>query len=505
MLLSNAAQIREADRIQIEERHLPAILLMEQAGRMATERILASYPDHQEFLILAGPGNNGGDGLVIARYLYLAGKEVQVLLSHPGERFAGDAEINYHILAELPVPLLLYGEEMLEEVIRSFRQAPILVDALLGTGIQSNLRPPVSDLIQEIRPYQLPTIAIDLPSGLGASTGEAINSPLSAQLTLTFQLPKICHYVTPASLHCGQVEVIDIGIWPEVISQLGIQRQLLTEEWFQQQWTSPATDAHKGSMGHLLTIGGSRDMAGAVALTGLASLRTGVGLSTILAPGSCRNIVLANSPELMCIAAGDLYAARLTPGVLDRLDSMLPKKQAVALGPGLGSHPETANLIGALLPRIQVPMVLDADGLNLLAQNPDWWNMLPDSTVITPHPGEMKRLTGLDNVNSRRLEVAERLAQDRNVVVVLKGAGSIVALPDGQTFVNTSGNPGMATAGSGDVLTGMIGALLARGIAPGIAAAIGVYLHGRAGDLAAKEVGMSSLTARDITRNISLG
>lgn len=504
MLLSNAAQIREADRVQIEDRHLPGILLMEQAGKLAAESILDRYSGDQCFLILAGPGNNGGDGLVIARYLHLAGKEVQVLLSHSGGRYQGDALINYQILAELPVPILQYEEEAPEEIVRSFSHLPILIDALLGTGIQSALRPPISTIISEIGRLGLRTVAIDLPSGLSASTGEPINIPLQAELCLSFQLPKICHYVTPASLLCGEVETLDIGIWPEIIEGLGIQRTVLTEEWFQQHRLLPLSDAHKGSMGHLLSIGGSRQMAGAIALTAYASLKSGVGLSTVLAPGSCRSVILSLAPELMSVSAGDLYAARLGQKSLDLFDEHLNRKQAVVIGPGLGQHEDTANFLEAILPRIQVPLVLDADALNLLSQRPEWWNMLPESTILTPHPGEMRRLTGLESINRRRLEMAERLAQDRQVIVVLKGAGSIVALPDGSTYVNTSGNPGMATAGSGDVLTGMIGALLARGYTPGLAAAMAVYAHGKAGDLAASHIGMSAITARDLCKHIRI-
>ena len=339
---------------------------------------------------------------------------------------------------------------------------------------------------------------------MSASTGEAINEVLPACLTLTFQLPKICHYVSPASLLCGEVRVLDIGIWPEVIDQLAIQRFLLTEGWFHQSWTPPAIHAHKGTQGHLLLIGGSRNMAGAVALAGKASLKSGAGLCTLFTPESCRVVALSTAPELMCVATASTSAPWLHPEALDLLEAFLAGKQAVALGPGMGTHPETAEFMEGLLPRIQVPLVLDADGLNLLSRHPDWWNMLPDSTILTPHPGEMKRLTGLDNVSERRLEIAERLAQDRNVIVVLKGAGSIVALPDGTSYVNTSGNPGMATAGSGDVLTGMIGAILARGVEPGIAAALGVYLHGKAGDVAATSQGVSSLIATDIIRHIRI-
>ena len=500
MLLAHTAQIREADRIQIEDRNLPGILLMEQAGRLSAEAILRRYPERRGALILAGPGNNGGDGLVIARYLHLAGWEVQVLLSHDPARYTGDALINYRIIAELPVPLLRYEEEELSDVLGAFRQPPVLVDALLGTGIRSELRGPVAEMLAALRGTALPVVAIDLPSGLSADTGEAINEVLPAACTLTFQLPKVCHHVTPAALACGAVEVLDIGIWPEVIGQLGIRREVLDRDRVRGWYRPRQRDGHKGSYGHALLVGGSRPMAGAMALSGGSALTGGAGLVTALTPGSVRLPLLAQLPELMCRAFGDEACARLDEAAAGLFDDALRGKAAVAIGPGLGTHPDTAAFLETILPHIQVPLVLDADALNLLAEHPHWWATLPESTILTPHPGEMRRLTGLANINDRRLEAAERLATDRNAIVILKGAGTIIALPDGRSYVCPAGNPGMATAGSGDVLTGVLVGLLAAGYPPEVAAPLGVWLHARAGDLAVAAQGQESLRAGDITR-----
>lgn len=497
MLLANSQQIRRADQIQIEARHVPGILLMENAGRLCTERILALYPMQQTFLVLAGPGNNGGDGLVIARYLSFAGREVQVLLSHPPERYTGDAGINYAILSELPVPLLWQDEDDLRDILDSFTQPPLLIDALLGTGIHSALREPVASLIASLRAEPLPVVAIDLPSGLSADTGEAINQPLRAAHTLTFQLPKLCHRITPAAGYCGQTHVLDIGLWPEVIAQLDIQREELDEAFAQRHRQSPSADSHKNRQGHALLVGGSQDMAGSIAMSAYSVLRAGAGLATVLSVAAARLPVLSLVPEAMCLGHD---APHLTRAAVDRFDQALRGKQAVALGPGMGQAEATADFLSAALPMVQVPLLLDADALNLLAAHPDWWASLPDKTVLTPHPGEMRRLTGLDNVNERRLEAAERLAQDRQVIVVLKGAGSIVALPDGRSYVNRSGNAGMATAGTGDVLAGVIVGLLAQGYSPEVAAPLGVYLHGAAGDRAAAELGPHALLAMDLAR-----
>ncbi|MDX2286743.1 MAG: NAD(P)H-hydrate dehydratase [Bacteroidia bacterium] len=495
MLLATAAQIREADRLQIETRHTPGILLMESAGRLAAGRIRELYPERCAALVLAGPGNNGGDGLAIARHLHLAGWEVQVLLAREPERFAGDALINYRMLCELPVPVSRFGEERLDEVLESFALPPLLVDALLGTGIRDRLQGPVAELIAACAPLGLPVVAIDLPSGLDADTGRQLNEVLAASHTLTFQLPKVCHAVTPASLACGEVHVLDIGIWPEVLEQLGIRREWLGAEHAARWHRAPRADSHKGTQGHVLLAGGSAAYAGAIALAGYAALRAGAGLATVLAPEACRWAVGSRAAELMHLAAP---GQELGPAAAPLLLEALAGKQALVLGPGLGMSEAAAAFLEEVLPEVRVPLLLDADALNLLARHPHGWLRLPEQTILTPHPGEMARLTGWADVSQRRLEAAEMLAQERGVIVVLKGAGTVIALPDGRSYVNRSGNPGMATAGSGDVLAGMTGALLAQGYPPEIAAPMGVWLHGAAGDRAAAQLGQAAVLASDI-------
>jgi len=304
----------------------------------------------------------------------------------------------------------------------------------------------------------------------------------------------------PAAGHCGQVEVLDIGIWPATVAALGISRHLLSEAWLAQHLRSRGTADHKGTFGHVLVIGGSRPMAGAVGLTALATVYSGAGLVTVLAPGSCRQAVYSQLPEAMVLSAGDLYAAHLTPKNLPLALEALPGKTAVVLGPGLGQHAATREFVAELLPEIEVPLLLDADGLNLLAANPAWWERLPAQTVLTPHPGEMGRLQPEAKVLSHRLETAEDLAQTQGVTVLLKGAGSIIAAPDGRSWVNPTGNPGMGTGGTGDVLSGLIGGLLAQGYEPGEAAAIGAFVHGRAGDELAHRHGQAAVRALDLAR-----
>ncbi len=501
-LLSNSHQIRQADQLMINNHQVPGILLMETAGRKATELLLELYPTQMSFLVLAGPGNNGGDGLVMARYLYLAGKEVRVLYSHDPDDYQGDAGINESILRHLPVTRERFSTSVATDYLGGMRESPVLIDALLGTGIRSTLRKAVADMLAFFRKGTLPVVVIDLPTGLSADSGELINQPLHATHTFTFQLPKICHYVTPASLECGQIHVIDIDIWPAVIDQLGIRRWVLDREFVADHLQIPKADAHKGSQGHVLVAGGSQDMSGAIAMTAWATLKSGAGLCTVLTPAACRSTVLNWAPEAMCKCPKPVEDFLGTEAI-SIFAECLRGKDAVVIGPGMGTHPATLDWLRAALPLIKVPLLLDADALNLLAAHEDLWGLLPADVILTPHPGEMKRLTNEDVLN-KRLETAEEFAKVRNVIVVLKGAGTVIATPDGRTFVNTSGNPGMATGGAGDVLSGTIGALLAQGYRAATAAAIGVYVHGKAGDLAADDQGEAGMTATDIIRKLGL-
>ncbi|MEZ4830121.1 MAG: NAD(P)H-hydrate dehydratase [Bacteroidia bacterium] len=503
MYLADSNQIRKADQIQIEEWKYPGILLMEQAGKLAAQEIILRYPDESFFLVLAGPGNNGGDGLVIARYLHLAGKQVEILYSSDPSGYKGDAAINFEVIQRFPIRQEIFGKDS-DEYLREVQiPRPVLIDALLGTGINAGIRGSVAEIIQFFAETDLRVIAIDLPSGLDAGTGAVFNKVLSAELTLTFQLPKICHYITPASGFCGEVVVLDIGIWPGIITSLWIQRVLMDEDFLQTHYRNRKMDGHKGTFGHVLIVGGSRNMAGAVALAAMGCVNSGAGLCSVFTPDSCRQTVLSLMPEVMCIGVGEFGSQRMMERDADRFREVVAGKSAVVIGPGMGQDIETQAFLAAVLPMIEVPLILDADALNILATRTDLWNYLPEKTILTPHPGEMQRLTKRGDVNEKRLEVAEELAARRRVITVLKGAGTIVADAGGATFVNKTGNPGMATGGSGDVLSGVIGSLCAQGYSAEIAAALAVYLHGKAGDRAAEKFGMEGVTARRLAAAFS--
>ncbi|MEM7037527.1 MAG: NAD(P)H-hydrate epimerase, partial [Bacteroidota bacterium] len=411
MLLSDATQIRMADQIMIEEHAFAGILLMETAGRKSTEFILQHFPNQNLYLVLAGPGNNGGDGLVIARYLKLAGKNVRILMSHPAEKYKGDAKINFDALKGANVPMGEWGKVEIPEI-KPGDAAVLLIDALLGTGVKSEVRGTIADMLTHFRPLDLPCIAIDLPSGHFADTGAAPpQSGLRAQHTLTFQLPKIAHYVYPAAESCGEVHAVDIGIWPQVVRALGIRRHLLDQATCAAFLAARPTEGHKGTFGHVLSIGGSARYAGAIALTGHAALHIGAGLSSVFAPEATRTALFETGPEVMLAATSD---SSLQPQDVAACRAFMDERgiQTLAIGPGMESGPEQASFLRALLLGMRAPAVFDADALNLIAQHPKFLDLLPNGSILTPHPGEMGRLAPEGPYcKTHRLEAAEAFAQ----------------------------------------------------------------------------------------------
>lgn len=501
MQLATSAQMRLADETQITRFATPGLLLMEHAGIAATAHILRQFPQVHTAMVLVGPGNNGGDGLVVARLLRRAGWQVQVLLAFPAERFVGDAKTMWQMVALMDIPCIVWHpacELPLPSPAESDEANTILIDALLGTGINSPLRGPIAEMIAAFRQSPLPVVALDMPSGLDASTGRLLNTPLRTVLTVTFQVPKVCHAVFPAADYCGEVVVADIGIGQAALAAAEMRYTRADADWAKLQLQPRARDTHKGTYGHLLIAAGSQAMSGAAALAAMGAVHSGVGLCTVLTAEAARPVVLGHLPEAMCLAAGGHFLQDMAA-----IPAALAGKKAVAVGMGIGQQPETAQWLEALLRALQAdprPLVLDADALNLLAINSNWWKLLPPETVLTPHPGEFARL--FPHAPDGRLEAALALAAAWQVVVVLKGAGTITAAPDGRAWVNTTGNPGMATGGSGDVLAGCIGALLAQGYPAAEAAALGVWLHGRAGDRCAADQG--SVTASGIAQRLGM-
>ena len=502
MKLATAEEMRELDRQTIQEVGIPGVVLMENAGRGAAELIRRRYgPKPRRVAVLAGRGNNGGDGFVIARYLRGWGWPVEVFLFAERGRVGGDARVNLEIWLKLGGHLRdVPSEEAFEAAKDDIARAELVVDALLGTGLNSEVRGLLRGVIEFVNELGRPVVAVDIPSGLDASTGHILGVAVKADLTPTFGLAKVGQVLHPGVELVGELEVVDIGIPPEVVRGAGLRTALLGPEELDCRPLGPRPrDSHKGTYGHLLVVAGSPGKTGAAAMASEAALRAGAGLVTLAIPLSLNPILEVKLTEVMTEPVPEeegTFSSKSIP----RLSALLDGKTALALGPGIGTREGTKEAVLELLRKVQIPVVIDADGLNCLVGKLHVLKECEAPVVITPHPGEMGRLLGISarQVQEDRLQVARRFATEYRCVVVLKGARTVVASSDGRAFINPTGNPGMASGGTGDVLTGVIGGFLAQGVEPLEAAKLAVYLHGLAGDLVARELGEVSLVATDL-------
>jgi len=523
MKIVSAAEMRAIDRATSEQFGVPSLTLMENAGSAVARFVLGDYPKAERVGIVCGKGNNGGDGFVAARKLAEAGRAVRVLLLCDPSELRGDAAAMFgRMMEEKFRPVETWPGH--PTVVRSVGEldstaageifaSDLLVDAVLGTGF----RPPVSDLyaaaIARMNASAAPIIAVDIPSGadadameLRADAGEGARTTLArADAVVTFTAPRPAHVF--ATLTSGPTVIAPIGSPAEAItSQLGLH--LSTPADFASLLAPRARDANKGSYGHVLVIGGSVGKAGAAAMAGFSALRAGAGLSTVATPKSVLPTVAGFHPELMTEALPETEEGTISLRALESgLDALLERKTVIAIGPGISRNPETSEFVRAVLKHGAVPgnpaIVADADALNAFEGAADELNGRGRTLVITPHPGEMARLTGLSiaQIQATRLEVARQFAREHQLIVVLKGHRTLIASPDGTVWVNSTGNPGMATGGTGDVLTGMIAGLIAQHPQQALeATALAVYLHGQAGDLASEAVGERSMVATDLVR-----
>ena len=510
--------MREIDRATSERFGVPSIALMENAGSAVARFVLSDYPQVERVGILCGKGNNGGDGFVVARKLVEAGRAVRVLLLCDPEELRGDAAAMFQkmvgTLRPLNIaPLIVREASWLDSLdAAEIFAADVIVDAILGTGF----RPPVSPLyaaaIGKMNAASAPIVAVDIPSGADADAmrpDTGVTDQARADAVVTFTAPRPAHVF--AGLTSGATVIAPIGSPPEaIVSQLGLH--LSTPPDFAPLLAPRVREGNKGSYGHVLVIGGSLGKAGAAAMAGFAALRTGAGLSTVATPLSVLPTIASFHPELMTEPLAETEQGTISLRALGSgLDSLLERKTIVAIGPGISRNSETADFVRRIVKRRDtssvvnsvVNMVVDADALNAFEGSAGQLNGHGRTVVITPHPGEMSRLTGLSiaEIQANRLEVARKFAREHELIVVLKGHRTLIAAPDGTVWVNPTGNPGMATGGTGDVLTGMVAGLIAQHPQHALeATALAVYLHGLAGDLANESVGESSLVATDLVR-----
>jgi hydroxyethylthiazole kinase-like uncharacterized protein yjeF len=505
MRLVTRDEMRELDRATIEDFGTPSLVLMERAGRGVMQAIRAHYPDLAGVpcLVLAGAGNNGGDGFVVARHLREHGADVTVFALAPERAMSPDARVMRTRFEALGAAVYELGEPAAGRLPAVAAASELIVDALLGTGATGKPRRPLAEVIAiigEARAGGAHVIAIDVPSGLDADTGATPGACVDADLTVTLGFAKVGCFVDPGRGATGELEVVDLGIPAAATDRSPERFRLLDPESAAALLPPRARSDHKGRFGRLLVIGGSVGFLGAAGMAGIAALRAGGGLVTVAVPASLEDALAARMPETMTLGLPETGRRTLSVRAVDEALAAAARADAVALGPGLSREPETAELVRWLVGKIDRPLVLDADGLNAFAGRLDELESAGGQLILTPHVAEMARLTGLDPVavENARLTLPGEAARRTGQVVLLKGSPSVVAAPDQPAVLCERGNPGMATAGAGDVLTGIILGLLGQRLTPYDAAAMGMVVHAAAGDRAAQRLGEAGVVAGDI-------
>jgi len=496
--LVTTEQMRSLDRAAIDDYGIPGVVLMENAGRAVAGAAAQMLDGSGRVVVVCGRGNNGGDGFVAARHLSNRSVEVEIYLLAATEDLAGDAATNCHIAEQMDLPIFENPDQAsLEAAISS---ADLIIDAILGTGISGEVRGAAREAIEAINQSPAQVLAVDVPSGISGDTGQVMGVAVWADRTLTFGLPKIGHYCYPGRDHCGEIELVDISLPAALIEATDLPTNLATASDVATMLPPRWADMHKGEAGRLLIVAGSPGMTGAAAMAGLAAVRSGAGLVTVGIPASLNDILEVKCTEVMTLPLPETAPGSLAPDAMDEILEFADGCDAVALGPGLSQVPETAELARELIERISAPLVVDADGLNACAGATEPLQNRKTPTIITPHPGELSRITGqsIADIQQDRVTAARQTAHDLQCVVVLKGAGTIIANPSGEVWVNPTGNAGMASGGVGDVLTGVIGGLLAGNGDAMKAAISAVYCHGLAGDLAEEYCGQRALIASDL-------
>lgn len=497
-------KIREADAFTIENEPIDSVDLMERAASKVYDWFMKRCKTKEVSVkIFCGIGNNGGDGLALARMLFFTGIIPQVFIVRFSDKMSSDCEVNFNRLKEeTETPMYdIFSEDDFPLI----NEKDIVVDAIFGSGLNRNIEGFAAELISHLNNNNAIRIAIDIPSGLFADGGQQsmfiahssqliAHSIFKADYTLSFQFPKLAFMFPENDAFVGRWEVLDIGLHKDFIDNVETLNFYTTEDMAMPILRKRTKFSHKGTYGHALLVAGSMGKTGAALLAAEACLRTGVGLLTAHLPKDALLPMQIYLPEAM--TSIDKSETHCT-----EIDDIIPYT-AIGVGPGIGKNTETATLLKKIIQEATQPLVLDADALNIISENPTWLSFLPDNTILTPHPKEFERLFGKTNNSYERLELQRKMSVIHNIIIVLKGAHTAITFPNGTCFFNSTGNPGMATAGSGDVLTGMILSLLAQRYTPQEAALLGVYLHGKAGDKAAEKIGENSMIARDIVKSI---
>lgn len=509
MKVVTAEEMRVIDRRTIEGYSIPGSVLMERAGLAVASRIKETFSP-RKVIIIAGSGNNGGDGLVVARNLYNEGWDVKVFLTVKPEDLKGDALLQYRIAVKFGLKIYPMNE-FLTNCSSLITRHCILVDALLGTGISKNVTGLLSEVISYLNRSNVPIFSVDIPSGISSDNGQIMGEAVRADYTVTFGLPKRGHLLYPGAQHSGKLFIEDIGFPKELLISEKLHIELLTKDKVSPLIPQRPRYSHKGNYGHVLIVAGSKGKTGAAIMAAKACLRSGAGLVTLGIPKSLADVFQSRVTEEMILALPDkgdgTLSQRASKVILNFLNE---RATTLAIGPGIGISSDTKKLMDILIKTSTTPMLIDADGINSLKGERAIFSKLKAPIILTPHPGEMARLLGkqkgvsvkTQDIERNRINVPFSFAKETGTYLVLKGVPTIIAGPDGMAYINSTGNPGMASAGTGDVLTGMISAFLSQGLSPTHASILGVYMHGFAGDSAAAEKGEHPLIATDIIEKI---
>jgi ADP-dependent NAD(P)H-hydrate dehydratase / NAD(P)H-hydrate epimerase len=507
MRLVTSSEIREMDRLTINDAGIPGVVLMENAAKGAVKIFLEHFdpPHESSIMVICGKGNNGGDGYVMARYLHKRGMKVSVIITGERSAISGDALINLLIIEKLGIEISEINDDISFECIPDrLTGCNYIIDGIFGTGLNSLVLGIYKKVIDAVNTSKKPVMSVDIPSGVNSDTGEIMGAAINASLTVTFGFAKPGHFVYPGAGLTGRLVTTDIGIPAMIASRLETTHRVIEPDYFKNDLSNDTREAHKGTRGHLFIIAGSTGKTGAAALAAMGALRAGAGLVTVGVPSSLNNIMECKLTEAMTVPLPETKDGTLSYNALDDILRLAIDKTAIALGPGLSTNPETVRLVCEIIKKCSIPMVIDADALNAISMNPAILDLLDQRKILTPHPGEMGRLTGLETkkIQADRLSVSRAFTLKRGCHLVLKGARTIVADPNGVLNINPTGNPALATGGTGDVLTGIISGFLARGLSEIKAATAGVYIHGLAADIYAEKNGESGMIASDLPDKI---
>ena len=507
MKVVTSNQMRKIDKIAIEEYKIPSLNLMENAGNSVVNLIKSKFgcPENKKIVIFAGKGNNGGDGFVAGRILTNLGAKVKVYLLGKIKEVKGDAKINLERfrslgkeIIEITAPEDLLGEE------NYLKEANLIIDAILGTGTTGELNELLRVTVDWLNSLNKPVVSIDIPTGVCADTGRLLPTAIKAVYTVTMGLPKPGLILFPGSEYAGEVVIAKIGFPEELLEDKKLSLNLITEELVKKMFSPRKKDTHKGDYGKIFILAGSAGFTGAAYLCSQSAIRTGAGLVTLGIPASLNDILEVKLTEVMTKPLPETKERTLSLEAEEEILKFMEKSDILAIGPGISQNPETKELIRKIILKSKIPMVIDADGINAIAGSVDILKEIKVPLILTPHPGELSRLINknIEEIKTNPINIARNFVQEYNAVLVLKLARTVIGEPSGQIYLNTTGNPGMASGGVGDVLTGIIAALLGQNFSPIDSAIAGVYLHGYAGDLAKEKKGEFSLIATDIIEEI---